>query len=150
MIEIRPACPKDAEILQANLHPLTRSELDNAGVSDDNFTGFLKDMVEAPGASAVYVDGALAVIANSSRYSPGVRATSFVAATCSNRDLVLAMRRWRSYERAAHPGQSGISFSYSTHPDRDRFFGVCGMKKIKETPRFCVFSDSQDALDFPQ
>jgi hypothetical protein len=150
MIEIRPACPKDAGILLANLHPVTRSEMENAGIPEENKTPFLKDIIAIPGASAAYVDGMLAFIAASRPYTPQAHTTTFLMAVCDDRSLALAARRWGRFERAAHPGKKAVIFSYSTHPDRDRFFAAFGMRKVSERPRFTVFSDSQDALDFPQ
>ena len=143
MIAVRPATTNDAYDLCLNLHSMTRSETDNAGIALDRLLDRVKGAAAAPGACAVDVDGDLAIIAWSAPLGPGRRATMFLAATCKDgRKLTIAARRWAARERAAHPRVEFVSTTFSTHPQRDRFLAALGMRKISERPGFALFSDS--------
>jgi hypothetical protein len=147
MITIRPSLPEDAHEIFTNLGDFTRDELDNCGISDQHLYSHLQDVAASPDAMAVLLDGKIAVLAASSALKNGARQTSFFAAACERHKITFAARRWAALARAMYPGVGFVSVSYSRHPARDRFLAALGMRKIDETPRYCVFADSNYSLD---
>ena len=151
MIEVRPSTANDAYDLFLNLHPMTRNEIENAGIAPGNVLTHIRTAVCAAGSSTVEINGEVVIVAYSMPLVPGKRTTGFLAANCRDgRKLTFAARRWAARERMRHPNTEFIAASFSTHPERDRFLEALGMHKVEDQPTFTLFSDSRPALDMAQ
>lgn len=142
MIEIRRACLADIGGLLDNPHDMTRDELRALGLKGSALDRHMYTRVGCAAAHAVLIDGRVAALAGSTPQAVGLRATFFMAAKCDPRKLVLGARVWAAREREEYAGSRFCSFSYSTHPKRDRFMRALGMRKLGEAKGFAVFTDS--------